>query len=95
MWTLEALEALAERGERSLDACLLPVEAGMTSWPEVRVDPAQARRLGQGQHVDGGFRPPGSVAMFDLSGRALGLGEVDADGRLCPQRLFSWAAVQP
>jgi len=95
MWTLEALQALAERGERSLDACLLPVEAGMTSWPEVRVDPAQARRLGQGQHVDGGFRPSGSVAMFDLSGRALGLGEVDADGRLCPQRLFSWAAVQP
>src|SRR5690606_3711911 len=26
MWTLEALEALADRGERSLDACLLPIE---------------------------------------------------------------------
>jgi tRNA pseudouridine55 synthase len=95
MWTLEALQALAERGERSLDACLLPVEAGMTSWPQVQVEPAQARRLGQGQHVDGGFRPAGSVAVFDLAGRALGLGEVDASGRLHPQRLFSWAAVQP
>ena len=35
MWTLEALQALAERGERSLDACLLPIETGMTSWPQV------------------------------------------------------------
>jgi len=95
MWTLDALQALADRGERSLDACLLPIETGMTSWPEVRVDPAQARRLGQGQHVDGDFRPRGGVAMFDLSGRALGLGEVGQDGSLRPQRLFSWAAVQP
>ena len=95
MWTLEALQALAERGERSLDACLLPVEAGMASWPQVQVDPAQALRLGQGQHVDGGFRPTGDVAVFDGGGRALGLGQVDGEGRLLPRRLFSWAAVQP
>ena len=95
MWTLEALQALAERGERSLDACLLPVEAGMASWPAVQVSPAQARRLGQGQAVDGGFRPAGSVAVFDLDGRALGLGEVDGEGGLRPQRLFAWACVQP
>src|SRR3546814_1654650 len=29
LWTLEALQALAERGERGLDACLLPVESGI------------------------------------------------------------------
>jgi tRNA pseudouridine55 synthase len=33
MWTLEALQELAERGERMLDACLLPIETGMASWP--------------------------------------------------------------
>lgn len=95
MWTLEALQALAERGERSLDACLLPIETGMTFWPEVRVAPAQAHRLGQGQAVAGGFRPTGSVAVFDDCGRALGLGEVDSEGRLHAQRLFTWACVQP
>jgi tRNA pseudouridine55 synthase len=94
MWTLEALQDLVERaGERVLDACLLPIEAGMTAWPEVQVSPAQAQRLGQGQSVSGDFRPAGSVALFDGSGRALGLGEVDGDGRLRPQRLFTWAAA--
>jgi tRNA pseudouridine55 synthase len=94
MWTLEALQALAERGERSLDACLLPIESGMSAWPEVRVAAAQALRLGRGQGVGGDFRPPGSVAIVDESGRALGLGEVGADGSLRPQRLFAWAAQQ-
>src|SRR3546814_12334654 len=87
--------ALAERGERGLDACLLPVESGMASWPEVEVDAAQAARLSHGQGVAGGFHPPGAVAIFDPGGRALGLGEVDGEGRLRPQRLFSWACAQP
>ena len=98
MWTLEALHELATRGERGLDACLLPVEAGMASWPEVRISDEQAVRLGQGQAVPG-FRPPpgatGSVAILDGWGKALGLGQVDEDGNLRPQRLFSWACVQP
>jgi tRNA pseudouridine55 synthase len=95
LWTLDDLQALAGRGERGLDACLLPVESGMASWPEVEVDAAQAARLSYGQQVSGGFRPPGPVAIFDPRGRALGLGEVDGDGLLRPQRLFSWACTQP
>jgi len=98
MWTLEALQELAARGERSLDACLLPIETGMASWPEVRISDEQARRLGQGQAVPG-FRPPpgaaGSVAILDGWGKALGLGQVGDDGCLRPQRLFSWACEQP
>lgn len=95
MWSFEALEALASRGERGLDACVLPVESGMASWPEVEVDPAQAARLAYGQGVAGRFAPPGSVAIFGSDGRALGLGEVDGQGGLRPQRLFSWACAQP
>ena len=94
MWTLEALQALAERGERSLDACLLPIEAGMSAWPEIRISPVQAVRLGHGQAVAGGFRPAGNVAVFDQAGRALGLGEVDGEGRLHARRLFTWACAQ-
>ncbi|TWI04677.1 tRNA pseudouridine55 synthase [Luteimonas cucumeris] len=93
MWTLEALQALAARSERSLEACLLPVETGMASWPEVQVDPAQAKRLAQGQTVAGEFRPAGEVALYGQQGRALGLGHVDLQGHLRPQRLFTWAVA--
>jgi len=93
MWTLEALQELADRGERMLDACLLPIESGMASWPHLRVSDAQAQRLARGQSVVGASSMPGSVALYDEAGRALGLGEVDGEGRLRPQRLFTWAAA--
>ncbi len=93
MWTFEALQALEMRGgEHALDACLLPVEAGMVSWPSVQVSIPQAVRLGRGQAVTGDFRPEGAVAILGGNGRAVGLGEVDDQGNLRPQRLFSWAA---
>ena len=92
MWTLEALHAMAERGEHHLDACLLPVEVGMVAWPEVRLPPALVRRIGQGQPVRAAPRHAGDVAICDAAGRALGLGQLDADGLLRPKRLFAWAA---
>lgn len=95
MWTLEALEELAQRGRHCLDACLLPVEAGMVAWPGVTLSPGQAARLSFGQEVAGGFETSGEVALFDLQGRALGLGLVDECGTLRPRRLFSWACSQP
>ena len=94
MWTLEALETLREQaGERVLEACLLPIEAGMASWPEVRVNPAQAQRLAHGQGLRGPYPAAGPVAILDEGGRGLGLGEVDDDGGLRPTRLFRWAAA--
>ena len=95
MWTVPALEQLARRGEASLDACLLPVESGMASWPEVALDQYQAERLGLGQVLGGPFRPIGQVAAVGPTGRILGLAEVDPDGRLRPRRLFAWAAGPP
>ncbi len=95
MWTIEALEQLAKRGEGSLDACLLPIETGMAAWPEVAVDEGQARRLAYGQSLAGGFRPAGEVAVFGPAGRVLGLAEVDAQGQLHPRRMFAWAVAQP
>jgi len=49
MFTMAELQALALAGETALDACLLPIEAGMTGLPGVRLDVEQAQRLGQGQ----------------------------------------------
>ncbi|GAB1407736.1 tRNA pseudouridine(55) synthase TruB [Thermomonas brevis] len=94
MWTLEALEALRDQaGERVLDACLLPIEAGMASWPALHVNAAQAHRLAHGQGLRGPYPASGQVAILDEDGRGLGLGEVAGDGSLRPVRLFRWAAA--
>ncbi|WAC63606.1 tRNA pseudouridine(55) synthase TruB [Pseudoxanthomonas sp. SL93] len=94
MFTLEALQALAEQGgETELDACLLPIEAGLAGFPRIDVDAAAAHRLGQGQRLHGHPPSAGPVAIHGPEGRVLGLATVDADGKLSPQRLFTWASV--
>ncbi|MCC7096623.1 MAG: tRNA pseudouridine(55) synthase TruB [Thermomonas sp.] len=97
MWTLEELELLLEQaGERVLEACLLPVEAGMASWPCVRVNAAQAQRLAHGQGLRGPYQPrERQVALLDERGRGLGLGEVNSEGALRPSRLFTWVSTAP
>ena len=97
MWTLDELELLLEQaGERVLEACLLPVESGMASWPCVRVNQAQAQRLAHGQGLHGPYQPrERQVAVLDEFGRGLGLGEINAEGALRPSRLFCWAVSLP
>ena len=95
MWTIEALEDLRQRaGEDVLDACLLPIEAGMTSWPEVQINAAQSARLAHGQSLRGPYPyATRQVAITDEQGKGLGLGEVDEAGVLRPSRLFRWAVA--
>jgi len=88
MWTLDELRTLAERGECALDACVLPTETGMLSWPRLEVTSATARRLSHGQQIAGHFPLRGEVAIFDETGQALGLGEVNEHGTLQPKRMF-------
>jgi tRNA pseudouridine55 synthase len=93
MYTLEELQALAEQGEARLEACLLPIESGLTAFPRVTLDSSQALRLGQGQRLRlDAVAPAGMTAIYDGAGRVLGLGEVDTTGVLHPSRLFSWTA---
>ena len=96
MFTLDELRERAAEGEAVLDACLLPIEAGLAPFPRVDVDAAQALRLGHGQRLrlDPPARP-GDVAVFGPDGRALGLAELEADGRLQVRRLFAWASASP
>jgi len=94
MHTLEALQALAEEGgEAALDACLLPIEAGLAGFPRIDVDAADARRLAQGQRLRGHPASDGPVAVHGPEGRVLGLATVDAAGTLSPQRLFAWTVA--
>lgn len=94
MFTLEQLQALAdEGGEAALEACLLPLEAGLTGFRRVDLDAAQARCLGMGQRLRGPWEPGGPVAVYGPQGRALGLAQVAPGGHLAPQRLFRYAVA--
>jgi tRNA pseudouridine55 synthase len=89
MYTLEQLQSLLESGgEPALEACLLPLAAGLAGFPQVRLAPAEAARFAQGQRLRGDWPPADPAAVFSDAGVALGLARIDPDGRLSPQRVF-------
>lgn len=92
MFTLDALRELALQGEAALDACLLPIETGLSGFPRVEIDAEAARRFGHGQSLDCEPGEEGLVAVYAQSGRCLGLAQRQGS-RLSPQRLFRWASA--
>lgn len=100
MHTLDALQALADAGAgdmSALDACLLPIEAGLVDFPQVQLAPDEVRRFGQGiqLHPAATAAAADAVAVRGVDGRTLGLGRVDGTGLLHPKRLFTWATPHP
>lgn len=90
MVTLAQLRVLEAAGDAAaMDARLLPLAAGLEGYPRVVLDAPQADRFCLGQRLRDPSWPAGGVAVFDAEGRARGLGQVAADGRLAPQRRFN------
>ena len=88
MWTLESLQALAERDAHCLDACLLPLEVGLVGYRRIDLNEDAVRRFDQGQRLRLPHEAPGDCAVFDPAGRARGLARLDDTGCLQPQRVF-------
>jgi len=85
--TLAHLESLSM--EQRL-GCLLPVDCLLSSLPELLLEPELARRLVRGQFGQiEGRGSPGGVRLYDLNRRFLGLGEIQAEGRLVSKRLVA------
>ncbi len=89
MVSAERMQDLAtDGGLAALDAQLLPVERGLSGWPDVRLARDAAGFLCQGQAVwTAGLPEPGLVRVFGPDG-FLGMGRVADDGRLQPHRLM-------
>ncbi|MCK5335416.1 MAG: tRNA pseudouridine(55) synthase TruB [Gammaproteobacteria bacterium] len=89
MVTLEQLEILAEEGELQLDKKLLPLDIGIMTMPELRLNDDLAYYLCLGQAIQVPKAPTsGLVRLYDGK-RFLGIGEIKSDGLVAPKRLMN------
>ena len=87
-WSFEALESLS--CEQRRDA-LLPVDAALTAWRRLDLPAAGVGAFRQGQTISIPVEPIGTVRIYAAGLGFLGLGQVEAPGRLVPLRLISSA----
>jgi tRNA pseudouridine55 synthase len=87
-WTFEALEGMtaAERQE-----VLLPVDAALCAWRRFDLPAGGVGAFRQGQTLAIPDDEPGTVRIYAAGLGFLGLGEIEAAGRLVPLRLISAA----
>lgn len=88
MVDLAVLEQLAEDGPAAPSAHLLPVDCGLAGWPEVRLSATDAGAFTTGQSVPAASGGSGLVKVYGAEDRFLGIGEIGADGRMAPRRVF-------
>jgi tRNA pseudouridine55 synthase len=87
-WTFEALEALSP-GERA--RLLLPVDAALGRWRRLDVPAEGIEAVRQGRSVTVAGECTGNVRIYAPGLGFVGLGAVEASGRLKPLRLISAA----
>ena len=90
-WTFEALESMSpsQRQEQ-----LLPVDAALCAWRRLDLPAAGVSAFRQGQTLSIAADTPGTVRIYAAGLGFLGLGEVEAEGRLVPLRLISSVLFQ-
>lgn len=96
-WSFEALESLSPAQRQEV---LLPVDAALTTWRRLDLPAGGIKAFRQGQTVsipvDLSVAPgtvpsylPGTVRIYAAGLGFLGLGAIEADGRLVPLRLIA------
>lgn len=88
MVTLAQLEQ-AEAAD-TLDAHLLAADAGLVNWPVLSLAGEAAERFCNGNPVPvAGDAPRGDTRVHDSDGAVLGLGRVQSDGKVHPNRVMA------
>jgi tRNA pseudouridine55 synthase len=91
--TLETLAAAAA-DPAALAGHLLPVDAGILDWPEVRLGADAAAFFRNGNPVRSAPAPAATVRVYGPSG-FLGIAERGVDGVVSPKRVLAVPARQP
>ncbi len=90
-WSFEALESMSPAQRLEV---LLPVDAALMGWPRLDLSVSGVSAIRRGQAVSISAEPPGTVRIYAAGMGFLGLGEIEAAGRLVPLRLISSVPVQ-
>jgi tRNA pseudouridine55 synthase len=85
-WTFEVLEGMSAAQRVEL---LLPVDAALADWRRLDLAPGGVSALRQGQSVAIPPEVPGNVRIYAAGVGFLGLGAIEAAGRVVPLRLIS------
>ncbi|RVU83958.1 tRNA pseudouridine(55) synthase TruB [Leucothrix sargassi] len=87
IYTLEALETLAESGE--INNTLLPVDSAIPHYPRMDLDEEQAARICNGLRVAREDVPEAEgIRLYHPDGRFLGIGQKHSTGTLAGKRLM-------
>ena len=91
--SMEKLESLQQQGMDILDSHLLPVDAALAQFPELRLSDADSLNICHGQrlHADPAYAA-GLYRLRAADGRFLGLGEVFESAELKAKRLMNTAS---
>lgn len=95
MYSLETLQDMGDAG--TLQQALLPIDAGLSGWPEIAVSSSCYFFLRQGQSV----KVPGNmtdeamdwIRIKSQDGQFLGMGQMLDNGHLAPRRLLQSAGL--
>jgi tRNA pseudouridine55 synthase len=91
-WSLEALDSMSPAQRQEV---LLPVDAALTSWRRLNLSAGGVAAFRQGQTIAIPAEAPGTVRIYAEGLGFLGLGEIEAVGRLVPLRLISSVLFRP
>jgi len=90
-WPFEALESMSPTQRQDV---LLSVDAALTTWRRLDLSAGGVNAFRQGQTISIPVEPPGTVRIYAAGLGFLGLGEIEAAGRLVPRRLISSVLFQ-
>jgi len=90
--TLQQLEAM---NLEQRDACLLPIDSLLLTFPKILVDDADCRNLMQGKTIaQGDPLSCGTVRIYNMKQRLIGLGEILPEGKIKPRRIVATNLLQ-
>ena len=84
-YTIEQLNAM---NSEALQACLLPVDLPLQSFPSVQLSEPQKTCIQYGQSIQIVTPSLGTIRMYH-NDDFLGLGETSLDGKLAPKKIFN------